>query len=134
MYQLNWMALGAGSEIEISVIDQGIKCPFLKVWEKTVKVTKSQRAKQKFTQRINSEHYRGTHWTKWSTPIVTHPPVGTTINLAVKPVWLKDPTQVSLGLVSLSTNVSPCTKCELNLHLPSEMQVFHHLIFIKFWL
>ncbi|MFS8008169.1 hypothetical protein Hanom_Chr14g01269531 [Helianthus anomalus] len=40
----------AGSEIEISFIDQRVKCPFLKVWGKTVKVTKSQGAKRKFTQ------------------------------------------------------------------------------------
>ncbi|MFS7925321.1 hypothetical protein Hanom_Chr04g00283421 [Helianthus anomalus] len=50
------------------------------------------------------------------------------MKLLVKPVWLKDPTQVSLGLLSLPTNVSLCTKCELNLHLPREIQVFHHLI------
>ncbi|MFS7915894.1 hypothetical protein Hanom_Chr02g00170741 [Helianthus anomalus] len=37
---------------------------------------------------------------------VTHPPVGTTVKLPVKPVWLKDPTQVSLGLLSLPTSVS----------------------------
>ncbi|MFS7966096.1 hypothetical protein Hanom_Chr09g00769871 [Helianthus anomalus] len=43
------MALGAGSEIEICYIDQGVKCPFLKVWGKSVKTTKPQGAKQKFT-------------------------------------------------------------------------------------
>ncbi|MFS8005865.1 hypothetical protein Hanom_Chr13g01242411 [Helianthus anomalus] len=43
------MELGAGSEIEISFIDQGVKCSFLKIWGKTVKVTKLQGAKQKFT-------------------------------------------------------------------------------------
>ncbi|MFS8017899.1 hypothetical protein Hanom_Chr15g01385831 [Helianthus anomalus] len=45
-----------------------------------------------------------------------------------KLVWLKDRTQVSLGLLSLPTNASLCTKWELNLHLSREMQVFHHLI------
>ncbi|MFS7961803.1 hypothetical protein Hanom_Chr08g00719341 [Helianthus anomalus] len=43
------MALGAGSEIEISFIDQGVKWLFLKVWGKTVKTIKPQRAKRKFT-------------------------------------------------------------------------------------
>ena len=43
------MALGAESEVEISLIDQGVKCLFLKVWGKTVKVTKPQGAKRKFT-------------------------------------------------------------------------------------
>ncbi|MFS7944241.1 hypothetical protein Hanom_Chr06g00509731 [Helianthus anomalus] len=50
------------------------------------------------------------------------------MKLPIKPVWLKDPTQVSPGLLSLSTNVSLCIKWELNLHLLREMQVFHHLI------
>ncbi|MFS7958817.1 hypothetical protein Hanom_Chr08g00683181 [Helianthus anomalus] len=45
-----------------------------------------------------------------------------------KPVWLKNPTQVSLGLLSLPTNASLCTKWESNLHLSREMQVLHHLI------
>ncbi|MFS7957355.1 hypothetical protein Hanom_Chr07g00665421 [Helianthus anomalus] len=48
------MALGAGSEIEMSFIDQGVKWLFLKVWGKTVKVTKPQGAKQKFTLNFNS--------------------------------------------------------------------------------
>ncbi|MFS8009697.1 hypothetical protein Hanom_Chr14g01288071 [Helianthus anomalus] len=46
------MAFGAGSEIEICYIDQGGKWLFLKVWGKTVKVTKPQGAKRKFTQKI----------------------------------------------------------------------------------
>ncbi|MFS8029990.1 hypothetical protein Hanom_Chr17g01528841 [Helianthus anomalus] len=45
------MALGAGSEIEISLIDEGVKWLFLKVWGKTVKVTEPQGAKRKFTQK-----------------------------------------------------------------------------------
>ncbi|MFS7990181.1 hypothetical protein Hanom_Chr11g01055721 [Helianthus anomalus] len=52
---------------------------------------------------------------------VTHPPVGTTVKLPVKPVWLKDPTQVFLGLLSLPTSASLCTKWESNLHLSNEM-------------
>ncbi|MFS7906549.1 hypothetical protein Hanom_Chr01g00060551 [Helianthus anomalus] len=51
-----------------------------------------------------------------------------TVKLPVKLVWLKDRTQISLGLLSLSTIVSLCTKWELNLHLSKEMQAFHHLI------
>ncbi|MFS7959050.1 hypothetical protein Hanom_Chr08g00686091 [Helianthus anomalus] len=43
------MALEAGSEIEISFIDQGVNWLFLKVWGKTVKTTKPQGAKRKFT-------------------------------------------------------------------------------------
>ncbi|MFS8010217.1 hypothetical protein Hanom_Chr14g01294491 [Helianthus anomalus] len=39
------------------------------------------------------------------------------VKLPVKPIWLKDPTQVSLGLLLLPTDVSLCTKCESNLHL-----------------
>ncbi|MFS7923617.1 hypothetical protein Hanom_Chr03g00262821 [Helianthus anomalus] len=50
------------------------------------------------------------------------------MKLPVKPVWLKDPTQVSLGLLSLSTSVSLYTKWESNLHLLREMQTLHHLI------
>ncbi|MFS7975455.1 hypothetical protein Hanom_Chr10g00880821 [Helianthus anomalus] len=49
------------------------------------------------------------------------------VKLPVKPVWLKDRTQVSLDLLSLPTNGSLCTKWELNLHLSREMQVLHHL-------
>ncbi|MFS7939132.1 hypothetical protein Hanom_Chr05g00448131 [Helianthus anomalus] len=59
---------------------------------------------------------------------VTHPPVDTTVKLPVKPIWLKDPTQVFLGLLSLPTNASLCTKWESNLHLSREMQTLHHLI------
>ncbi|MFS8032115.1 hypothetical protein Hanom_Chr17g01553801 [Helianthus anomalus] len=44
------------------------------------------------------------------------------------PVLLKDRTHVSLGLLSLPTSASLCTKRELNLHFPREMQAFHHLI------
>ncbi|MFS7946230.1 hypothetical protein Hanom_Chr06g00533561 [Helianthus anomalus] len=36
------------------------------------------------------------------------------MKLPVKPVWLKDPTQVSLGLLSLPTSASLCTKWESN--------------------
>ncbi|MFS8034191.1 hypothetical protein Hanom_Chr17g01578331 [Helianthus anomalus] len=43
------MALGAGSKMEIRFIDQGVKWLFSKVWGKTVKVTKPQGAKRKFT-------------------------------------------------------------------------------------
>ncbi|MFS7905588.1 hypothetical protein Hanom_Chr01g00049431 [Helianthus anomalus] len=51
------------------------------------------------------------------------------MKLPVKPVnWLKDPTQVFLGLLSLSTNASLYTKWESNLHLSREMQALHHLI------
>ncbi|MFS8016280.1 hypothetical protein Hanom_Chr15g01366691 [Helianthus anomalus] len=50
------------------------------------------------------------------------------MKLPVKPVWLKDPTQISLGLLSLPTSASLCTKWESNLHLSREIQVFHHLI------
>ncbi|MFS7908792.1 hypothetical protein Hanom_Chr01g00087251 [Helianthus anomalus] len=45
-----------------------------------------------------------------------------------KTVWLKDPTQVSLGLLSLPTSASLCTKWESNLHLSREMKTLHHLI------
>ncbi|MFS7980628.1 hypothetical protein Hanom_Chr10g00941591 [Helianthus anomalus] len=48
---------------------------------------------------------------------VTHPPVDTTMKLPVKPFWLKELTQVSLGLLSLPTSASLCTKWESNLHL-----------------
>ncbi|MFS8029724.1 hypothetical protein Hanom_Chr17g01525641 [Helianthus anomalus] len=47
------------------------------------------------------------------------------MKLPVKPVWFKDPTQVSLGLLSLPTNASLCTKWESNLHLSREMQALH---------
>ncbi|KAJ0455085.1 hypothetical protein HanIR_Chr15g0747201 [Helianthus annuus] len=36
--------------------------------------------------------------------------------------------QVSLGLLSLPTNASLCTKWESNLHLSREMQALYHLI------
>ncbi|MFS7950221.1 hypothetical protein Hanom_Chr07g00580791 [Helianthus anomalus] len=49
------------------------------------------------------------------------------MKLPVKPVWLKDPTQVSLGLLSLPTSASLCTKWESNLHLSREIQALHHL-------
>ncbi|MFS8015273.1 hypothetical protein Hanom_Chr15g01354471 [Helianthus anomalus] len=42
--------------------------------------------------------------------LITHPPVGRTVKLPVKLVWLKDRTQVSVSLISLSTNASLCTK------------------------
>ncbi|MFS7953705.1 hypothetical protein Hanom_Chr07g00621761 [Helianthus anomalus] len=50
------------------------------------------------------------------------------VKLPIKLVWLKDPTQVSLGLLSLPTNASLCNKWESNLHLSREMQALHHLI------
>ncbi|MFS7955903.1 hypothetical protein Hanom_Chr07g00648211 [Helianthus anomalus] len=90
--------------------------------------------------RINSEHSRGTYWTKRSTQRitesttnseenpVTHPSVDTTVKLSVTPIWLKDRTQVSLGHPSLPTNASLCIKWELNLHLFKEIQILHHLI------
>ncbi|MFS7927794.1 hypothetical protein Hanom_Chr04g00313301 [Helianthus anomalus] len=43
------MVLVAGSEIEMKFIDQGVNWLFLKVWGKTIKVTKPQGAKRKFT-------------------------------------------------------------------------------------
>ncbi|MFS7921715.1 hypothetical protein Hanom_Chr03g00240181 [Helianthus anomalus] len=43
------MELEAGSEIMKGFIDQGVNWLFLKVWGKTVKVTKPQGAKRKFT-------------------------------------------------------------------------------------
>ncbi|MFS7979955.1 hypothetical protein Hanom_Chr10g00933751 [Helianthus anomalus] len=46
------MELEAGSEIMKGFIDQGVKWLFLKVWGTTVKVTKPQGAKRKFTQNI----------------------------------------------------------------------------------
>ncbi|MFS7965926.1 hypothetical protein Hanom_Chr09g00767891 [Helianthus anomalus] len=55
-------------------------------------------------------------------------PVGTIVKLPVKLVWLKDTTQVSLGLLSLPTSASLCTKWKLNLHLSREIQTLHHLI------
>ncbi|MFS7927295.1 hypothetical protein Hanom_Chr04g00307361 [Helianthus anomalus] len=51
-----------------------------------------------------------------------------TAKLLVKLVCFKDRTQVSLSLLSLPTSASLCTKWELNLHLPREMQAFHYLI------
>ncbi|MFS7961520.1 hypothetical protein Hanom_Chr08g00716091 [Helianthus anomalus] len=50
------------------------------------------------------------------------------MKLPVKLVWLKDPTQVSLGLQSLPTNASLCTKWKSNMYLSREMQALHHLI------
>ncbi|MFS7934673.1 hypothetical protein Hanom_Chr05g00394401 [Helianthus anomalus] len=50
------------------------------------------------------------------------------MKIPLKPVWLKDPTQVSPGNLSLLTNASLCIKWKLNLHLSRKMQVFHHLI------
>ncbi|MFS7912688.1 hypothetical protein Hanom_Chr02g00132841 [Helianthus anomalus] len=46
---LNWMALGARSEIKTSFIDQGVKWLFLTIWGKTVKTTNPHGAKRKFT-------------------------------------------------------------------------------------
>ncbi|MFS8029029.1 hypothetical protein Hanom_Chr16g01517531 [Helianthus anomalus] len=51
-----------------------------------------------------------------------------TVKLPVKLIWLKDPTQVSLGLLSLPTSASLCTKWESNLHFSREMKALHHLI------
>ncbi|MFS7937452.1 hypothetical protein Hanom_Chr05g00427681 [Helianthus anomalus] len=50
------------------------------------------------------------------------------MKLLVKPIWLKDRTQVSPSLLSLPTSALLCTKWELNLHLSRKMQTFHHLI------
>ncbi|MFS7941587.1 hypothetical protein Hanom_Chr06g00478041 [Helianthus anomalus] len=50
------------------------------------------------------------------------------MKLSVKPVWLKNLTQVSLGLLSLPTSAWLYTKCKLNLHLSREIQAFHHFI------
>ncbi|MFS7970804.1 hypothetical protein Hanom_Chr09g00825241 [Helianthus anomalus] len=50
------------------------------------------------------------------------------MKLPVKPVWLKDRTQVSLVFLSLSINASLCTKWELNLYILREMKVCQHLI------
>ncbi|MFS8003408.1 hypothetical protein Hanom_Chr13g01213651 [Helianthus anomalus] len=43
------MELDARSEIMKGFIDQGVNWLFLKVWDKTIKVTKPQGAKRKFT-------------------------------------------------------------------------------------
>ncbi|MFS7938733.1 hypothetical protein Hanom_Chr05g00443261 [Helianthus anomalus] len=53
------------------------------------------------------------------------------VKLPVQPVWLKYRTQVSMGLKSLSTNTSLCTKWELNMLLSKEMLVLDHLIWIS---
>ncbi|MFS7911720.1 hypothetical protein Hanom_Chr02g00121421 [Helianthus anomalus] len=50
------------------------------------------------------------------------------MKLPIKSVWLKDRTQVSLGLLLLPANISLYTKWELNLYLSRKMQIFHHLI------
>ncbi|KAJ0511470.1 hypothetical protein HanIR_Chr11g0552491 [Helianthus annuus] len=72
--------------------------------------------------RINLEHSRETYWIKRSTLRVIRVhhqfrgklgnprPVGTTVKIPVKLVWLKDQTQVSLSLLSLPISVSFCTK------------------------
>ncbi|MFS7988461.1 hypothetical protein Hanom_Chr11g01035091 [Helianthus anomalus] len=52
------------------------------------------------------------------------------MKLPVKLVWLKDQTQVSMGLLSLPISFSLCTKWDLNLHLPRKIQIFHHLILL----
>ncbi|MFS8002325.1 hypothetical protein Hanom_Chr13g01200771 [Helianthus anomalus] len=44
------MELETGSEMEKGFIDQGVSWLLLKVWGKTVKVTKPQGAKRKFTK------------------------------------------------------------------------------------
>ncbi|MFS7952578.1 hypothetical protein Hanom_Chr07g00608561 [Helianthus anomalus] len=44
------MELEAGSKLAKKPKHQGVKWLFLKVWSKTVKVTKPQGAKRKFTQ------------------------------------------------------------------------------------
>ncbi|MFS7934242.1 hypothetical protein Hanom_Chr05g00389261 [Helianthus anomalus] len=49
------MELETGSEIMKGFIDQGVNWLFLKVWGKTVKVTKPQGAKRKFTLNFNLE-------------------------------------------------------------------------------
>ncbi|MFS7889329.1 hypothetical protein Hanom_Chr00s000003g01605691 [Helianthus anomalus] len=47
------MELEAGSKLAKKPKHQGVKWLFLKVWSKTVKVTKPQGAKRKFTLKIN---------------------------------------------------------------------------------
>ncbi|MFS7967154.1 hypothetical protein Hanom_Chr09g00782441 [Helianthus anomalus] len=47
--QTVWMELEAGSKLITKSKHQGVKWLFLKVWGKTVKVTKPQGAKRKFT-------------------------------------------------------------------------------------
>ncbi|MFS7919163.1 hypothetical protein Hanom_Chr03g00209571 [Helianthus anomalus] len=56
------MALEAGSEIEINFIDQGVKWLFLKDWGKTVKTTKPQGAKRKFTLKQMLVLFRCKRW------------------------------------------------------------------------
>ncbi|KAF5807521.1 hypothetical protein HanXRQr2_Chr05g0234621 [Helianthus annuus] len=51
--QTIWMELVAGSKLAKKPKHQGVKWLFLKVWGKTVKVTKPQGAKRKFTQKKN---------------------------------------------------------------------------------
>ncbi|MFS7902806.1 hypothetical protein Hanom_Chr01g00015661 [Helianthus anomalus] len=51
-----------------------------------------------------------------------------TVKLPIKPVWLKDPTQVSMSLLSLPTSASLYTKWKSNLHLSKEMQALYHLM------
>ncbi|MFS7940465.1 hypothetical protein Hanom_Chr05g00464761 [Helianthus anomalus] len=46
------MELETGSKIIKCFIDQGVNWLFLKVWGKTIKVTKSQGAKRKFTLNV----------------------------------------------------------------------------------
>ncbi|MFS7906407.1 hypothetical protein Hanom_Chr01g00058821 [Helianthus anomalus] len=52
------MELEAGSKIMKDFIDQGVNWLFLKVWGKTVKVTKPQGAKQKFTLKNKNHMFR----------------------------------------------------------------------------
>ncbi|KAJ0467188.1 hypothetical protein HanIR_Chr14g0682561 [Helianthus annuus] len=54
--------------------------------------------------RVNHQ-FRGKH-----DKAITHSSVGTTVKLLVKPVWLKDPTHISQGILSLTTRVSLCIK------------------------
>ncbi|MFS7940507.1 hypothetical protein Hanom_Chr05g00465251 [Helianthus anomalus] len=49
--QTIWMELEAGSKLAKKPKHQGVKWLFLKVWSKTVKVTKPRGAKRKFTQK-----------------------------------------------------------------------------------
>ncbi|MFS7980971.1 hypothetical protein Hanom_Chr10g00945451 [Helianthus anomalus] len=50
--QTVWIELEAESKLTTKSKHQGVKWLFFKVWGKTVKVTKPQGAKQKFTRKI----------------------------------------------------------------------------------
>ncbi|MFS7939569.1 hypothetical protein Hanom_Chr05g00453311 [Helianthus anomalus] len=52
-----FILLLAGSKLATKPKHQGVKWLFLKVWDKTVKVTKPQEAKEKFTLTLNYVFY-----------------------------------------------------------------------------